>query len=222
MMTEMVAATAVAAIAAVCFSPLLSSSLVFLFSLLETTVWSASSSLCSFKILNFRYNERAKKWVEEGLESFKGADFSIDDQKLEMDTTTSGKFYPVHDSCSKEGDPAEKCVYTEALYYKTTIPISGSSTPVIIMSDGETIASGEYSNEYEEIYTPTDLSCSEDRSKCSSKCHSKGGEWNSFTKHCTVTYYLNSVCYRVAKDNDKYMLDIPPYVLLFQKLLANS
>ena len=212
--------TVVAAFAAVYFSLLFSSSLVFLFSMLETPVWRVSSSLCYFKILNFRYNERARRWVEEGLESFKGANFSIDDQKLEMDTTTSGKFYPVHDSCSKEGDPAEKCVYTEALYYKTFLPVSsGSSTSVTIMSGKEKLVSKLFENMYSHIYTPSDLNCSKERSKCSSKCHSKGGEWNSATERCTVTYYLNSVCYRVAKDNDKYMLDIPPYVLLLQNYL---
>ena len=177
--------------------------------------------MCYFKILNSRYNERAKKWVEEGLESFRGADFSVDDKKMEMDTTTSGKFYPVHDSCDKEGDPEERCVYTEALYYKTTIPISSDGvTPVAVMSDGEIIASKTFNNQYSEIYTPSDLSCSEEKSKCSSKCHNKGGEWNSFTERCTVTYYLNSVCYRVAKVNDKYMLDVPPYVLLLSTAIC--
>ena len=177
--------------------------------------------MCYFKILNSRYNERAKKWVEEGLESFRGADFSVDDKKMEMDTTTSGKFYPVSDSCNKEGDPEERCVYTEALYYNTFIPISSkSSTSVTIMSGKDKLVSKSFENMYSHIYTPSDLNCSKERSKCSSKCHNKGGEWNSATERCTVTYYLNSVCYRVAKANDKYMLDIPPYVLLLSTTIC--
>ena len=32
---------------------------------------------------------------------------------------TTGKYYPVRDSCDKDGDPAEKCVYTQALFYQS-------------------------------------------------------------------------------------------------------
>lgn len=169
----------------------------------------------SFLILNSRYNERAKKWVEEGLESFRDVDFSVSGQKMDMDTTVSGKYYPVRDSCDKEDDPVDKCVYTEALYYKTSIPLSPFETTITIMSDGEELVSSAYRNTYSEIYTASDLGCSEEESECISECNSKDGEWDYYNEYCTVTYYLNSVCYRVAKENDKYKLDIPPYVLFY-------
>ena len=39
-------------------------------------------------------------------------------------TETTGKYYPVRDSCDKDGDPAEKCVYTQALFYQSYTFIS--------------------------------------------------------------------------------------------------
>ena len=138
-----------------------------------------------------------------------------------MDTTTSGKYYPVRDSCDKDGDPAEKCVYTEALYYNKIIPLtSGTTTSINIASGGETLVSREYENEYTEVYTPSELNCREEESRCYSKCHSKNGDWNSFTERCTVTYYLHSVCYRVVKENDIYQLDVPPYGLLLIQIFS--
>ena len=138
-----------------------------------------------------------------------------------MDTTTSGKYYPVRDSCDKDGDPAEKCVYTEALYYNTFVPVSSTSmTSITIMSGKEKLVSKSFENMHIKVYTPSELGCSKERSKCSSKCHSKNGEWNSATERCTVTYYLHSVCYRVAKTNDNYKLDVPPYGLLLIQIFS--
>ena len=80
--------------------------------------------------------------------------------------------------------------------------------------------SREYENEYTEVYTPSELNCREEESRCYSNCHNKNGDWNSFTERCTVTYYLHSVCYRVVKENDIYQLDVPPYGLLLIQIFS--
>ena len=61
----------------------------------------------------------------------------IPDHKKEMDpdTTSTGAFYPVRDSCNRDGDPEEGCVYTSALYYKVDIPFSNSSLPFTLSHD---------------------------------------------------------------------------------------
>ena len=129
-----------------------------------------------------------------------------------MDTVTthSGSYYPVRDSCSKKGDPSEKCVYTDAYYYHTVTLLTGDRFHVRLTNRDIYIDDDYFDGTIHKYYTASDLSCSKDTSKCPSKCSSKDGHWDSYHHQCVVTYYLNEVCYRVSKDKDKWTLDVPP------------
>lgn len=164
-------------------------------------------------MLKLRYNARAKIWKETGLNSFKNISFYLANKsnKFEPVTATSGQYYPTRDSCKKDGDPAEGCLTTDALYYRFSAKLSSAATTRVIVygPTNELIVDDEYKNGYVNTYTASQLDCKDDLSKCYSKCSSKGGTWDQYRKVCSVSYYLIGFCYRVNKVNNKWQLDIP-------------
>ena len=46
---------------------------------------------------------------------------------------TTGHLYPIRDSCNRNGDPEEGCVYTDALFYNTTIPFMSLYLIIILL-----------------------------------------------------------------------------------------
>ena len=164
-------------------------------------------------MLKLRYNARAKIWKETGLNSFKNISFYLANKsnKFEPVTATSGQYYPTRDSCEKDGDPAEGCLTTDALYYRFSAKLPSTTTTRVIVygPTNELIVDDEYKNGYVNTYTASQLDCKDDLSKCYSKCSSKGGTWDQYRKVCSVSYYLIGFCYRVNKVNNKWQLDIP-------------
>ena len=162
-----------------------------------------------------RYNSRAKIWIDNGIDFFRGVSFYIDNlgNKAEAVSKTSGNYYPVRDSCKKDGDPEEGCLTTDALYYRGEIPTPSSSYAhvVILGSSNETIVDGKYETSQVKTYSPSQLGCQKDTSKCRSKCSDKGGTWDSWNQRCTVYWYLSNFCYRVNKVNNRWQLDLPAY-----------
>ena len=88
----------------------------------------------------------------------------IPDHKKEMDpvTTSTGVFYPVRDSCNRDGDPEEGCVYTSALYYKVDIPFSNSSLPFTLSHDKSLIVEDTLIPVVERKLYVHDLNCDHD------------------------------------------------------------
>ena len=170
------------------------------------------------KLLIERYNARAKIWKESGLNSFKDRKFYLTSHVTTFSpvTTTSGQYYPVRDSCKKDGDPAEGCLTTDALYYRATTTVSPSLTTKIAVygPSNEQIVNNEYKNSYVNTYSASQLSCKDDISKCYSKCNTKGGTWDPYRRLCSVTFYLVGFCYRVNNVNNKWQLDLPAQVFL--------
>lgn len=118
------------------------------------------SILCCICNSLYRYNRRAKEWVEGGIAEFENLEFTVNDSNSMIpDTSVDGKFYPVRDSCDKEGDPAEKCLTTAALHYKSTIEKSGDSVYVKINLGETNIVEEAYPYIKEEVYTSSDLNC---------------------------------------------------------------
>lgn len=64
-------------------------------------------------------------WNKHGLEDFKNLTFVLvkDGERnfMEVNTTIKGEFYPVRDSCKREGDPAEGCIETDSFYYSREV-----------------------------------------------------------------------------------------------------
>ena len=162
-----------------------------------------------------RYNSRAKIWMDNGIDFFRNASFYINNPgiKTEAISKTSGKYYPVRDSCKKDGDPEEGCLTTDALYYQLSAVLP--STPyvrvVILGSSNETIVNERYRASFTETLTPSDINCDDDLSECRSQCYNKGGTWDSWNEECTVYWYLSDFCYRVNKVNNRWQLDLPAY-----------
>ncbi len=160
--------------------------------------------------ISVRYNTRAEQWVNEGITTFANKSFTISGIPLEAVTTHSGYNYPVRDTCSKKGDPAEKCLYTEAYYYTTMTRFTGDRFHAKLASNGVSIVDQDFDGAIYKFYSASDLGCTKDTSKCSSKCSRKGGVWDRYSRQCTVTLYLNEVCYRVAHKEKMWVLDSPP------------
>ena len=77
-------------------------------------------------------------------------------------TETTGKYYPVRDSCDKDGDPAEKCVYTQALFYQSYTFISSGPVNIKVSANSSTFVNQQYESQRTNIYTRADLGCDGD------------------------------------------------------------
>ena len=163
-------------------------------------------------LITISYNKRAQIWKDSGLESFKNISFYLNgfESALSPVNSTSGKYYPVRDKCRKIGDPREGCVLTGAYYYKTTTTFPASSTSLTFSIYGpskESISKTSYDSIQTTYYSVYELGCHDKRSECSSMCGSMGGSWSSSSRICTVTKYLNELCYRVREIDGKWQLD---------------
>lgn len=115
-----------------------------------------------FEYFFSRYNSRAKEWVNGGLDLFKEASFTVGDNVAEADTTATGKFYPIRDSCMKKDDPAEKCLTTEALFYKSYVSYGEIATTLKIKSGEDIVVSKDYPSNKKIYYDPSDLGCTKE------------------------------------------------------------
>ena len=77
-------------------------------------------------------------------------------------TETIGKYYPVRDSCDKDGDPAEKCVYTQALFYQSYVSASSGPVSIEVSANSSSFVNQQYESQRTNIYTRADLGCDGD------------------------------------------------------------
>ena len=171
--------------------------------------------------LLYRYNNRAKEWVDKGIASFKNVSFMLNKETLLTENTEqSGTFYPVRDSCNKKDDPQEQCVLTDALFYHTTISLSGDYINVTITNKNLVIIDTQYPRGMKRAYTMTDFNCdskysymilrSSNRKDCQKKCQENNGEWSKTESTCTIQQYLSNLCFRVKDVDGTWQLDKPP------------
>ena len=121
-----------------------------------------------------RYNRRAQVWVDQGMNSFQGAHFAVNDTTLEMKRDIGGEYYPVRDSCDGLLDPKEGCVYTEALYYQTIIENTAENEVTVNFSSEEmNIGSVTVNSTALALYCTGDLK--DDESDCDWKCNKLKG-----------------------------------------------
>lgn len=116
--------------------------------------------------LRRRYNKRAMEWNTTGLKEFEGMHIlaKVPNHQKEMEpiTTSTGAFYPVRDSCNRDGDPEEGCVYTPALYYKVDIPYSNTSLPFTLSQGKSSIVEDTLIPVIERKLYVHDLNCDHD------------------------------------------------------------
>ena len=162
--------------------------------------------------LLYRYNNRAKEWVDKGIASFKNVSFMLNKETLLTENTEqSGTFYPVRDSCNKKDDPQEQCVLTDALFYNATMSLSGDYANIIITNENSVIVDTQYPRVVKDILTSKGLGCSEsdNEEQCAkASCEKHHGKWKDW--RCTVIWYLSNICFRVKDEDGKWKLDKPP------------
>ena len=98
------------------------------------------SMFLSVAVITFRYNKRAKMWNKHGLEDFKNLTFELvkdgEGYLMEENTTKTGEFFPVRDSCKLEGDPAEGCIETDSFYYSREVYTTDEPIKIQIYHEG--------------------------------------------------------------------------------------
>lgn len=180
---------------------------------MSSALW---STFLSF-FLTLRYNTRATKWVNGGKNEFSVQKFYVTVDGYNTDPVQEGyqpskPYFPVADKCDKSKDPAEKCVYPDDVFYMTSSPMYAADTVTVSIYDEQMkeIASSTVQKQTYKTYTPSDLGCSDDRSECPSKCRNKNGVWYNQYQTCYVYYSISDFCFRVRKNNDAWVSDLPP------------
>ena len=77
-------------------------------------------------------------------------------------TETTGKYYPVRDSCDKDGETVGKCVYTQALFYQSYVSVSSGFVSIELEANSSTFVNQQYESQRTNIYTRADLGCDGD------------------------------------------------------------
>ena len=81
-------------------------------------------------------------------------------------TETTGKYYPVRDSCDKDGETVGKCVYTQALFYQSYVSASFSSFSLELAANSSSFVNQQYESQRTIIYSQSDLRCDVDEYDC--------------------------------------------------------
>ena len=81
-------------------------------------------------------------------------------------TETTGKYYPVRDSCDKDGETVGKCVYTQALFYQSYVSASSSSFSLELAANSSSFVNQQYESQRTIIYSQSDLRCDVDEYDC--------------------------------------------------------
>ena len=77
-----------------------------------------------------------------------------------------GQYYPVQDACDKEGDPVDKCVYTESFYFASALAVVTEQVAVYFSIPGqESFFSSSYPFSINEVLTKTDLGCNNEENE---------------------------------------------------------
>ena len=74
----------------------------------------------------------------------------------------TGSYYPVRDSCDKEGDPSEKCILTDALFYQGHIPVEKDNVNVKITNKDIQIVNQAYAKTVTSYLSKSDLGCEDE------------------------------------------------------------
>lgn len=138
---------------------------------------------------------------------FQTLNFFLDNQTLAMHESPEVDFYPLADSCKKEGDPEGGCMFSSSVYYATNISLAQDVVKVNLYTSNYTLlVSDEIPTAYSRQYTMSLLDCW-DVYTCVEVCARRGGEWNYIINECIVSYSLTSVCYRVSLTDSSAVLD---------------
>ena len=160
-----------------------------------------------------RYNVRAKKWIDGGLEEFRNQQFVVYmnevHQNAESGSFESRPYYPVADKCDKKKDPADGCLYPPAQYYMANFYNPNVQQIMVTVMDkaGNSIVSKTLDVQYYKTYTASNLGCTDDYNECQSRCFDRGGVWSY--NYCYVYYTISDICFRIAKNGDKWTADSP-------------
>ena len=161
--------------------------------------------------LKYSYNERTRNWVDS-VSSFNRSLFSFSDAPFDVVRINPSPFFPVADSCDRNGDPTEGCLAEPSVYHRKIVSLSMSdanaenTVNVTIHYNSSVIVSEAVPVKKTQVFTSRTLSCWDDYN-CDIGCKEMNGKWDYKRKECVVVHYLSSICYRVAPKEDSYVID---------------
>ena len=165
-------------------------------------------------VLHFRYNERLDQYFHI-LPQWKSMEFTVNEAPLSLYETPNTTYYPVADSCTKAGDPEEGCVFSTSTYFTTNISIPTNVLNItlytvnhtLILSESIPLSSSKRLNQKV-------LDCW-DVNTCTEYCKKRDGVWDYMSGECVITFFLTSICYRIALTEDSAVIDRSEYVFGF-------
>ena len=164
-----------------------------------------------FSLISSRYNQRIQQYIDQ-LPVLQTLNFFLDNQTLTMHETPKVDYYPLADSCEKEGDPEGGCMFSSSMYYATNISLAQDVVKVNLYTSNYTLlVSDEIPTEYSRQYTMNLLDCW-DVYTCVEACARRDGNWNYVIDECIVSYSLTSICYRVSLTDSTAVLDTSEWV----------
>ena len=162
--------------------------------------------------LHYRYNERLDHYFDI-LPQWKAMEFTVNEVPLRLYETPNTTYYPVADSCTKAGDPEEGCVFSASTYYTTNISISANVLNVTLYTVNHTsILSESIPLSSTKRLNQRVLGCW-DVNTCVDYCSKRNGVWDYMSGECVITFFLTSICYRVALTEDSAVIDRSEYFL---------
>ncbi|KAK8799572.1 hypothetical protein WA158_006121 [Blastocystis sp. Blastoise] len=160
------------------------------------------------------YNNLTSKW-EESVEDFSHTSFRVNGQLMEQITWATGSYYPVRDSCDKDGDPEGGCKSAQVAYYKLNSKTYDGYFSLTNSQD-DVIYYASYPRVKVQILSKLDLLCLDEPMDCRENCEDNhGGDYSS--GECRITEYLNRITIRVSKQNSTYTVDKNPAYPFYPK-----
>ncbi|KAK8807438.1 hypothetical protein WA158_004197 [Blastocystis sp. Blastoise] len=166
------------------------------------------------------YNERVDNWNYHSRQLFRNAviEARINGNSFQVDSYNDsfGDYYPQRDSCNYVGDPG--CLSSLPLYYLTKYSIQNKSSFILNIYTKQGTIMNTNITTYEHFHrTKRDIGCEgASVETCISKCKENKGEWNDNISRCSITTYLQKLCYRIgySKATSSFKLDLPPVYAL--------
>lgn len=166
----------------------------------------------SFCVFLSRYNERLDQYFDI-LSRWKTMEFSVNEQPLDLYETPNTTYYPVADSCTKAGDPEEGCKFSTSTYYTTNITVPTDVLNITLSTVNNTsILSESIPLSSTKRLSKKVLDCW-DINTCMEYCKKRNGVWDYISEECVITFYLTSICYRIALTEDSAIIDRSAYIL---------
>lgn len=157
-------------------------------------------------VLHSRYNERLNQYFDI-LPQWKAMEFTVNEVPLRLYETPNTTYYPVADSCTKAGDPEEGCAFSTSTYFTSNVSVPSNVLNITLYTVNHTLIHSESIPLSSTKHMNQKVLGCWDANTCVESCAKRNGVWNYMSGDCVITFYLTSICYRIALTEDSAVID---------------